>query len=82
MRGAQASARSGRRTYSLVTVPRQGQTVWIYEKDGGPRAQVVDVVLHPEKHDARAVLDGLPAGRNEALTPEQKLDRIRDVIGS
>ncbi|MBT2478580.1 hypothetical protein [Streptomyces sp. ISL-94] len=65
-----------------MTVPRQGQTVWIYEKGGGARAQVVDAVLHPQKHDARAVLDGLAAGRSEALPPEQKLDRIRDLIGS
>ncbi|MFG2692968.1 hypothetical protein ACIHEI_34350 [Kitasatospora sp. NPDC051984] len=60
--------------------PRQWQTVWIYDRDSSPRAQVIDAVLHPDQHDVRAVLDGLAGGRNEALTPEQKLARIRDLV--
>lgn len=64
------------------TAPRQVQTVWIYENEGGPLAKVVDAVLHPDQHDVRAALDGLAGGHSEALTPEQKLDRIRDLIGS
>lgn len=60
--------------------PRQWQTVWIYDRDGSPRAQVIDAVLHPDRHDVRAALDGLAGGHNEVLTPEQKLARIRDLV--
>ena len=59
------------------TEPRQWQTIWIYERDNDLRAQVIDAVLNPDEHDVRAVLAGLVAGRTEALTAEQKLDRIR-----
>ena len=60
--------------------PRQWQTVWIYDRDGGIRAQVIDAVLSPDSHDVRAVMDGLVAGDAKALTPEQKLDRIRELL--
>ncbi|MFD5140612.1 hypothetical protein ACFWMX_30955 [Streptomyces sp. NPDC058378] len=63
------------------TVPRQAQTVWIYENDGGLRAQVISAVLHPDRRDVRAALDAL-VDHGEALTSEQKLDRIRDLVGS
>ncbi|MEO3892382.1 hypothetical protein [Nonomuraea sp. B5E05] len=63
------------------TVPRQSQTVWIYENDDGARAQVINAVLHPDQRDVRAALDVL-TDHGEALTPEQKLDRIRDLVGS
>ena len=42
---------------------------------GSPRAQVIDAVLHPDKHDVRAAMDGLADGRTDALSPEQKLAR-------
>jgi hypothetical protein len=64
----------------LNAEPRQWQTVWIYDRDGGPRARVVDAILSPDKHDVRAVLDGLVAGNLAALSPEQKLARIRDLV--
>jgi hypothetical protein len=70
----------GRLDPQINTEPRQGQTVWIFDKDGGPRAQVIDAVLHPDQHDVRAALDGLAAGQNKALTPEQKLERIRELV--
>ncbi|MGW0822552.1 hypothetical protein [Streptomyces sp. NPDC002845] len=63
------------------TVPRQAQTVWIYENNGGTRAQIINAVLHSDRRDVRAALDAL-ADHGEALTPEQKLDRIRDLVGS
>ena len=59
--------------------PRQWQTIWIYERNGDLRAQVIDTVLNPAKNDVRAILDGL-VGRTEALTAEQKLDRIRQLV--
>jgi hypothetical protein len=64
----------------LNTEPRQWQMVWIYDRDGGPRARVVDAILDPDKHDVPAVLDGLVAGDASALSPEQKLIRIRDLV--
>src|SRR3954452_20451855 len=60
------------------TVPRQAQTVWVYENDGGLRAKVIDAVLHPDQHDVQAALEGLAGGHSEMLSPEQKLDRIRE----
>jgi hypothetical protein len=60
--------------------PRQVQTVWIYEKSGDLRSQVIDAVLNPDKHDVRAILDGLVGGNVEAMTPEQKLERIRELV--
>ncbi|MDH6608305.1 hypothetical protein M2164_003940 [Streptomyces sp. SAI-208] len=62
------------------TEPRQWQTVWIYDRDGSPRAQVIDAVLHPDQHDVRGALDGLAAGRPDAMTPEQKLAQIRELV--
>lgn len=61
------------------TAPRQAQRVWIYENDGGARARIINAVLHPDQRDVRAALDAL-ADHDEALTSEQKLDRIRDLV--
>ncbi|MGW0520308.1 hypothetical protein [Crossiella sp. NPDC003009] len=63
------------------TKPRQEQTVWVYDRDGDLRARVLDAVLDPEEHDVRAVLDGLLVNATTGLSPEQKLDRIRDLVG-
>jgi hypothetical protein len=63
------------------TVPRQAQTVWIYGNDGGNRARIINAVLRPDQRDVRAALDAL-ADHSEVLTPEQKLDRIRDLVSS
>lgn len=60
--------------------PRQWQEVWIYDRDGGVRARVIDAVLNPAKNDVRAILDGLVAGDVSALSAEEKLDRIRELI--
>lgn len=62
------------------TEPRQWQEIWIYDTTAAERGQVIDAVLHPDKHDVRAVLGGLLDGRPEALTPEQKLERIRQLV--
>jgi hypothetical protein len=60
--------------------PRQHQKAWIYERSSDPRSQVIDAVLHPAEHNVRAVLDGIAAGRPEAITAEQKLDQICTLV--
>lgn len=62
------------------TEPRQWQTVWIYVRDGGPRARVIDAVLQPDGRDVRAELNALSTESLAALTLQQKLDRIRDIV--
>jgi hypothetical protein len=36
----------------------------------------------PRTHDVFAALDGLVAGRHQALLPQQKLDLIREIANS
>ncbi len=62
------------------TEPRQWQTIWIYEKNDDLRAQVLDAVLNPDKHNVRMIMDKLVARPAEALTADEKLERIRDLI--
>jgi hypothetical protein len=61
------------------TEPRKWQEVWVYARDGGSRARIIDAVLRPEESDVRGILDGLAAGYLESLTPEQKLNRIIEI---
>lgn len=58
---------------------RRWQRVWIYERDGGSRARVIDAVLRPDESDVRSALDGLVQGRLAAMTAEQKLARIAEI---
>jgi hypothetical protein len=60
--------------------PRQHQTVWIYDKGDDVRARVLDAILEPDKHDVRGALDGLVAGRASALSADEKLARIRELV--
>ncbi|MEV4654912.1 hypothetical protein [Micromonospora sp. NPDC049301] len=66
----------------LNTEPRQWQKVWIYVRDGGPRARVIDAVLQPDDCDVRAELDVIGSKNLVALTPQQRLDRIRDIVNA
>ncbi|MEH1056038.1 hypothetical protein V6U89_12590 [Micromonospora sp. CPCC 206171] len=66
----------------LNTEPRQWQTVWIYVRDGGPRARVIDAVLQPDDCNVRAELDVIGTKNLGALTPQQKLERIRDIVNA
>ncbi|WP_444949609.1 hypothetical protein [Micromonospora ureilytica] len=66
----------------LNTEPRQSQTVWIYVRDGGSRARVIDAVLEPDNCDVRAELNAIGTKHLEALTPQQRLDRIRDIVNA
>jgi hypothetical protein len=67
---------------SRNTEPRQWQTIWVYERDGDLRAQVIDAVLHPEKHNVKEVMNTLVADHPETLTAEQKLERIRVIVSA
>ncbi|MFE7128934.1 hypothetical protein [Streptomyces sp. NPDC057617] len=62
------------------TEPRQGNEVWVYERDNSTRARVLDAVLYPEQTNVRSVLDGLTAGNLSALTAEEKLKRIQEIV--
>ncbi|MFY1618853.1 hypothetical protein ACLQ25_03790 [Micromonospora sp. DT44] len=71
-----------RLTAELNTEPRQWQTVWIYVRDGGSRARVIDAVLQPDDCDVRAELDAIGTKNPATLTPQQRLDRIRDILNA
>lgn len=73
---------SQRLNAELNTEPRQWQTVWIYVRDGGPRARVIDAVLQPDDCDVRAELDVIGTKNLAALTPQQKLERIQDIVNA
>ncbi|MDG4816649.1 hypothetical protein O7628_14220 [Micromonospora sp. WMMD956] len=66
----------------LNTEPRQWQTVWIYDRDGGPRARMIDAVLQPDDCDVRGELEALGTDNLAGLTPRQKLERIRDIVNA
>ncbi|MDI5936782.1 MULTISPECIES: hypothetical protein [unclassified Micromonospora] len=66
----------------LNTEPRQWQTVWIYDRDGGPRARMIDAVLQPDDCDVRGELEALGTKNLAGLTPRQKLERIRDIVNA
>lgn len=62
------------------TEPRQHQTIWVYVRDNSTRARVIDAILHPGDHDVQTILDGLAGGDLSALTPEEKLKRIQEIV--
>ncbi|WP_030991764.1 hypothetical protein [Streptomyces sp. NRRL S-1813] len=62
------------------TEPRQWQEIWIYVRDNSTRARVLDAILYPEKVNVRSVLDGLAGGDLSALTAEEKLKRIQEIV--
>ncbi|MDX3521935.1 hypothetical protein [Streptomyces scabiei] len=67
---------------TINTEPRKEQRLWVYALDGSTRSQVLTAILQPEDHDVFAALDGLVAGRHQALLPQQKLDLIREIANS
>lgn len=60
--------------------PRQWQDIWIYVRDNSTRARVLDAVLEPSKNNVQSILDGLAGGDLSALTPEEKLKRIKEIV--
>ncbi len=61
---------------------RKEQRLWVYALNGSTRAQVITALLRPEDHNVFSALDGLVAGRHQALLPQQKLDLIRETANS
>ncbi|MRH93333.1 hypothetical protein GFY24_38970 [Nocardia sp. SYP-A9097] len=63
--------------------PRQWQQVWIYRKDESPLARVLDAVLtdNAPADRVRATLTGIRLSDEVGLTAEQKLERIRQIVG-
>ncbi|KIF67607.1 hypothetical protein HY68_01515 [Streptomyces sp. AcH 505] len=62
------------------TEPRQWHKVWVYVRDNSTRARVLDAVLHPNQSNVRSVLDGLAGGDLSALTPDERLKRIQEIV--
>ncbi|WBB56110.1 hypothetical protein [Verrucosispora sp. WMMD573] len=62
--------------------PRQWQTVWIYQRDEGPRARLIEAILHPDDYDVRGVLDSIAGINLDALSDSQRLQRIRDIVNA
>ena len=60
--------------------PRQWHAVWVYRRDGGMRARVIEAILEPDENDVRGALDGLAVGNAQAMTAEQKLSAIRGLV--
>lgn len=61
-------------------VPRQTDEVWIYVRDNSRRARVLDAVLYPDQTNVRSVLAGLAADDLAALTAEERLQRIWEIV--
>lgn len=69
-------------TPEINTQPRQYEEVWLYIRDDSPTARVIDAVLDPKDHDdVRTTLVAVRLDDEPDLTPEQKLERIRAIIG-
>ncbi|MFC0628799.1 hypothetical protein [Kribbella deserti] len=62
-----------------VINPRKEDTVWVYDRDGGPRAQVIDAIVNPGKN-VKAVLSSHVEGAKVAMTAEQKLEAITRIV--
>ncbi|MGV9584423.1 hypothetical protein [Nocardia farcinica] len=62
--------------------PRQWQEVWVYRKDNSPLARVVDTILDPGRPElVRATLASVRIDDEAGLTAEQKIERIRAIVG-
>lgn len=65
---------------SCNTEPRQNDEVWVYVRDTSTRARVLDAVLYPKHTNVRSVLDGIAGGDLAALTADEKLARIKEIV--
>ncbi|WP_406353942.1 hypothetical protein [Streptomyces sp. NBC_00658] len=62
------------------TKPRKDQQVWVYTRDGGERARVLDAVLRPQSYNVRSALDGLVSGDYSSLTAEERLREVQKIV--
>lgn len=62
--------------------PRQYQEFHVYEKDGSPKATVLEAMGDPEAHDLGAVLDTFTgdAPTYKDMSDKQKLAAIRAIV--
>ncbi|WP_329579101.1 hypothetical protein OG500_10655 [Kitasatospora sp. NBC_01250] len=61
--------------------PHKDQELWVFARDGGLRCQIICAIQEPDDCDVPAVLNGLLTGRPQDLSPEDKLDLIREILG-
>jgi hypothetical protein len=62
--------------------PRQTQELWLFIQDESPIARVINAVLAPEDDaEVRSVLVAIRLDDEAELTPEQKLERVRAIVG-
>jgi hypothetical protein len=62
--------------------PRQHQEVWLYLRNDSPTARVIDAVVEPQNHDVvRSTLVAVRLDNEPDLSAEQKLERIRAIVG-
>jgi hypothetical protein len=64
------------------TEPRKDQQLWVYTRDGGERARVLDAVLRPQSYNVRSALDGLVGGDYSSLTAEEKLRELQKIVNA
>jgi len=64
------------------TEPRKDQQLWVYMRDGGERARVLDAVLRPQSHNVRSALDGLVSGDYSSLTADEKLREVQKIVSA
>jgi hypothetical protein len=64
------------------TEPRKDQQLWVYMRDGGERARVLDAILRPQSHNVRSALDGLVSGDYSSLTADEKLREVQKIVSA
>ncbi|MBP5938534.1 hypothetical protein F3K43_23075 [Streptomyces sp. LBUM 1476] len=64
------------------TEPRKDQQLWVYTRDGGERARVLDAILRPQSYNVRSALDGLVSGDHSSLTADEKLREVQKIVNA
>ncbi|MBT2876434.1 MULTISPECIES: hypothetical protein [Streptomyces] len=66
----------------LNTAPRQEQIVWVYSSAAGPVADAIDVILKPGGRDVAAVLRSLLGQGHGALSTDEKIKAIQEIVNA
>ncbi|MGX1708880.1 hypothetical protein ACWIFI_06075 [Streptomyces albidoflavus] len=64
------------------TTPRQEHAIWVYSSDAGPVADVIDVILQPGGRDVAAVLRSLVGQGHGALSADEKIKAIQEIVNA